>query len=128
MTEHLLEGKSLAWLLESATDAMIIIDQEGMILLTNPTVERLFGYPRQELIRKSMEFLLPERFRQTHHFHRGDYFAQPHARGMGVGMELLGLRQDGSEFPVDVTLASSVLRRSDPGRLLNEGQESYCIG
>lgn len=105
MTEHLLEGKSLEWLLESAADAMIIIDREGLIILTNPTVERLFGYPRQELIGKSMELLLPERFRHTHHFQRGDYFAQPHARTMGAGMELRGLRKDSSEFPVDVSLS-----------------------
>lgn len=105
MTEHLLEGKSLEWLLESATDAMIIIDREGRIILANPTIDRLFGYPRQELIGKSMEILLPERFRQAHHFQLGGYFAQPHARVMGAGMELLGQRQDGSEFPVDVSLS-----------------------
>lgn len=105
MTEYLLEGKSLEWLLESATDAMIIIDTEGRIIVANPTIEKLFGYPRQELIGKSMEVLLPERFRQTHHFHLADYFARPHARAMGAGRELLGLRQDGSEFPVDVSLS-----------------------
>lgn len=91
--------------MESATDAMIIIDWEGRIIVANPTTEQLFGYPRQELIGKSMEILLPERFRQTHHFQRGDYFAQPHARAMGTGMELLGRRHDGSEFPVDVSLS-----------------------
>ena len=105
MTEHLLEGKSLAWLLESATDAMIIIDREGRIIIANPTIEQLFGYPRQELVGKSMEILLPERVRKGHHFHLADYFAQPHARAMGAGMELLGQRQDGSEFPVDVSLS-----------------------
>ena len=105
MTEHLLEGKSLEWLLESATDAMIIIDREGRIILANPTVEHLFGYPCQELIGKSLEILLPKRFRQAHHVQRTEYFAQPHVRAMGAGMELLGLRQDGSEFPVDVSLS-----------------------
>ena len=105
MTEYLLEGKSLEWLLESATDAMIIIDREGRIIVANPTIERLFGYPRQELTGKSMEILLPERFRQKHHFNLTDYFAQPHARAMGAGMELLGRHQDGREFPVDVSLS-----------------------
>lgn len=105
MTEPLLEGKSLEWLLESATDAMIIIDREGRIIIANPTIEQLFGYPRQELIGKSMEILLPERVRKAHYFHLTDYFAQPHARTMGARMELLGLRQDGSEFPVDVSLS-----------------------
>ncbi len=105
MTEHFLEGKSLEWLLESATDAMFIIDQEGRIVIANPAVERLFGYPRQGLIGKSMEMLLPERYRKTHHFQLGDYFTRPHARAMGTGVELLGLRQDGSEFPLDVSLS-----------------------
>lgn len=105
VTEHLLEGKSLEWLLESATDAMIITDREGKIMLANPPVERIFGYPRQELIGKPMEILLPERFRQAHGFQRTGYFTQPRARGMGTGMELLGQRQDGSEFPVDVSLS-----------------------
>ena len=91
--------------MESATDAMIIIDTEGRIVVANPTIEQLFGYPRQELIGKSMEILLPERVRKTHHFHLTDYFVHPHARAMGADMELLGLRQDGSEFPVDVSLS-----------------------
>ncbi|NDP47741.1 MAG: PAS domain S-box protein [Sulfuriferula multivorans] len=105
MTEHLLEGKSLEWLLESATDAMIITDREGRIILANPTIEQLFGYPRHGLIGKLMEVLLPERFRQAHHSQLGSYFARPHARAMGAGIELFGLRQDGSEFPVDVSLS-----------------------
>lgn len=105
MIEHILEGKNLEWLLESVTDAMLIIDGEGRIIIANPTIEQLFGYPRQGLIGKSMEILLPERFRKTHHFQLADYFTQPHARAMGTGMELLGLRQDGSEFPVDVSLS-----------------------
>ena len=105
MTEHLLEGKSLEWLLESATDAMIITDREGLIILANPPVEQLFGYPRQELIGRPMEILLPERFRHAHGSQRTGYFTQPRARGMGTGMELLGQRQDGSEFPVDVSLS-----------------------
>ena len=105
MKEHVLEGKSLEWLLESATDAMIITDREGRIILANPPVERLFGYPLQELIGKPMEILLPERFRRAHGSQRTGYFTQPSARAMGTGMELLGQRQDGSEFPVDVSLS-----------------------
>jgi len=105
VTEHLLEGKSLEWLLESATDAMIITDREGRIILANPPVEQLFGYPRQELIGKPMEILLPQRFRHAHGSQRTNYFDQPRARNMGTGMELIGQRQDGCEFPVDVSLS-----------------------
>ena len=105
MTEPIFEGKSLEWLLESATDAMIIIDSEGRITIANPTAERLFGYPRHGLTGMSMEILLPERFRKTHHFQLADYFTRPQARAMGTGMELLGQRQDGSELPLDVSLS-----------------------
>ncbi|MFZ1548530.1 MAG: PAS domain S-box protein [Candidatus Nitrotoga sp.] len=105
MTENSLEGKSLEWLLKSASDAMIIIDRQGRIILANPPAEHLFGYPYHDLNGKQMESLLPERFRQKHHFQFGDYFARPHARAMGAEMELVGLRQDGSEFPVDVSLS-----------------------
>lgn len=105
MTEYLLEGKSLEWLLESATDAMIIIDGEGRIILANPVIEQLFGYPRRELIGKSMEILLPERFRKGHHSHLTGYFTNPNVRAMGAGMELFGLRQDGSELSIDASLS-----------------------
>lgn len=105
MKIKLLEGISLEWLLESATDAMIITDQDGRIILVNPAVEQLFGYPRQALLGKAMEILLPERFRHAHGSQRTSYFDQPRARGMGTGMELLGQRKDGSEFPVDVSLS-----------------------
>lgn len=91
--------------MESATDAMVITDREGRLILINPPAERLFGYPRQELIGKPMEILLPERFRRAHGVQRTDYFDQPHARTMGTGIELFGQRQDGSEFPVDVSLS-----------------------
>ena len=105
MTEHFLEGKSLEWLLESATDAMFIIDQEGRIVIANPAVEQLFGYPRHGLIGKPMEALLPERYRNPHASMFAGYFSQPAARTMGSGRELSGLRQDGSEFPLDVSLS-----------------------
>ncbi len=105
MTEHFLEGKSLEWLLESATDAMFIVDQHGRIIIVNPRVEQMFGYSRQELVGKSMEMLLPERFRNPHQSQLAGYFAQPAARTMGSGKELFGLRKDGSEFPLDVSLS-----------------------
>lgn len=105
MTEHLLQGKSLEWLLESVADAAIIFDQAGRIIFANPPVERLFGYPCRELAGKSIEALLPEHFRQTHHDQLSDYFAKPSARALSTGIELLGLRQDGSEFPMDVSLS-----------------------
>jgi protein-histidine pros-kinase len=92
-------------LLESAPDAMIIIDQHGKMSIVNDQTERMFGYPRNELLGQSIEILLPERFRRKHVAHRKEYAQRPHVRLMGSGMKLSGLRSDGSEFPVEISLS-----------------------
>jgi PAS domain S-box-containing protein len=91
--------------LESAPDAIVVIETDGRISLVNLQTERLFGYVREDLVGKPVEMLLPLRFRHSHIGHRAGYIHEPRVRAMGAGLDLYGLRQDGSEFPIDISLA-----------------------
>ena len=84
---------------------MIVVDAAGHIRIVNGEAERMFGYGREQMLGQPIELLLPERHRMRHEQHRADYGKTPRVRAMGAGMELTGLRQDGGEFPVEVSLS-----------------------
>jgi PAS domain S-box-containing protein len=92
-------------LLESAPDAMIIVNEKGEIVLANHQTEVLFDYQKQELIGHQVEMLLPGDLQRKHETHRSDYFKHRKVRSMGAGIELFGVRKDGSRFPVEISLS-----------------------
>jgi PAS domain S-box-containing protein len=92
-------------IVESAPDAMFVVDQKGRILLVNAQAERLFGYAREALIGQTVEILIPERFRDRHLGQRESYSQSPQARPMGSRSGLRCLRKDGSEFAAEISLS-----------------------
>ena len=95
-------------LLEAAPDAMVIVNEEGTIVLVNAQSERLFGYQRDEMVGRTVDLLVPERYGPAHKRHRATYFGNAHPRPMGAELALFARRKDASEFPVEISLSPLV--------------------
>jgi PAS domain S-box-containing protein len=102
-------------LLESAPDALVVVDSRGRIQIVNSRTQQLFGYGREELLGMSVDELVPQSLRSGHGAHRAKYVADPQVRPMGQGLELRGRRRDGTEFPVDISLSPM---QTDEGTLV----------
>lgn len=89
---------------ESAPSGLLMVDEEGRIVLVNREIERLFGYPREELLGKSVDLLVPKALRAGHTEYRSDFLSEPSVRAMGAGRDLYGRRKDGEQVPVEIGL------------------------
>ena len=103
--EHGAGDAKFRGLLESAPDAIVIVNQRGEIVIANSQAERLFGYAQAEMMGQPIEMLLPEALRSLHVNHRDGYIAHSTTRPMGIGLDLVARRKDGSEFPVEISLS-----------------------
>jgi PAS domain S-box-containing protein len=87
-----------------ASIGILVADDQGNILIANPFIERQFGYSPDELKNQKIELLIPRRFHKSHTRHRESFSQHPEGRPMGLGMDLFGIRKDGTEFPVEISL------------------------
>ncbi|HZY79127.1 MAG TPA: PAS domain S-box protein [Cyclobacteriaceae bacterium] len=91
-------------IVESSPNAIVLVNKEGKIAYVNNQTEKLFGYPRSELIGRMVEMLLPKRYTQKHPEYRESFFSSPSVRSMGAGRELFAIRKDNTEFPIEIGL------------------------
>ena len=104
VTERKRSEEQLRLAIEAAPSGMILVDQQGQIILVNAQIEHQFGYSRHELLGQPVEVLVPESFRAAHVGDRQRFFSASSTRQMGKGRELFGRRKDGSEFPIEIGL------------------------
>ncbi len=104
LTERMNAEARFRLLVESAPNAILLVNMKGQIVLVNAAAEKQFGYNRSELLNQELEMLIPKRFKGHHPFFRQEFFAKPAARAMGAGRDLFALKKNGAEFPVEIGL------------------------
>jgi len=105
LTEHKRSDEKFRAVVEASPNGIVLMDHENRIVLINAETEKMFGYPRKELVGQMVDMVVPEQWRAQHGTHRGEFLKAPRARMMGAGRELFGRRKDGTEFPIEVGLS-----------------------
>ena len=99
------EDSTTSVLIESFAEAFLVINENSTVMLVNHRFVELFGYEKEEIVGQQLDLIIPGRFRSAHSTHTRNYFKTPHVRPMGQGLELKGLKKDGMEFPVEVSIS-----------------------
>lgn len=102
------KSQQVSILYENATEAIILTDENGMIVFANPRAQKMFGYSEAELKSKTVDILVPRKVRANHHTHRKEYVNKPETRPMGIGRDLYAVKKNGEEFPVEISLSHFV--------------------
>jgi PAS domain S-box-containing protein len=105
LTRDVASARGFRDLLEAAPDAMVVVNREGKIVLVNTQLDRQFGYSREEILGQTAEILIPARYRSVDSAQPAGFFGDPKAGAAGVAIELYALRQNGTEFPVEISLS-----------------------
>ncbi len=105
MSKPLFESQGFRWLFDAAVDALLLVDEAGRVVISNPAAQQLFDYSEGVLNGQPIELLVPTRFRDSHRMHRDGVAQSLHGRPAGGGLALMALTRDGSEFPVEISLS-----------------------
>lgn len=109
MNKDLQDIELFQGIFQSSVEGILVVSADGIIIKANPASEQLFGYKERELILKKVESLIPNKFKEKHKSHREKYVVKPKARQMGQNLELWGLKKDGSQFPVEISLSPTTI-------------------
>ena len=110
MAVELKEKDIFQSIFESSVEGILVVDANGVLLSVNPAIEHIFGYGPGELINQKLEILIPDKLRKNHLSHREKYTKNPIPRPMDRNMDLLGLKKNGSQFPIKVSLSPTIIK------------------
>ncbi|EPR72343.1 sensor histidine kinase [Winogradskyella psychrotolerans RS-3] len=111
MSKELQDIELFQGIFQSSVEGIIVVDANGIIIKANPASEQLFGYQSGKLITQKVEHLIPNKFKKKHKGHREGYIVKPKARRMGRNLDLWGLKKDGSQFPIEISLSPTTIEQ-----------------
>ena len=110
MVEKLNDSELFKGIFQSSVEGILVVDEQGQIIKANPSIEKMFGYELGELVGKKVENLIPHQFEKSHENHRKGFAKSPSSRAMGKGEDLWGLKKDGVQIPLEISLSPTEIK------------------